>query len=150
MGHLRHHGGERGLRHADPATDQPNVYAPYLAKSVTPSADYKTWTIGLRSGIKFQDGEPLNADAVKLNIDAWRKGVLLGFVFKNIANVTTQGDDTVIVTTTDPWVAFPAYLWSSGRTAIAAPAQINDDATCDTQHDRHRAVQADVVRPDHR
>ena len=31
-----------------------------------------------------------------------------------------------------PWVAFPAYLWSSGRTAIAAPAQLNNDATCDT------------------
>jgi len=113
-------------------TDQPNVYAPYLAKSVTGSPDYKTWTIVLRSGIKFQDGEPLNADAVKQNIDAWRKGILLGFVFKNIADVTTQGDDTVVVTTTDPWVAFPAYLWSSGRTAIAAPAQINNDATCDT------------------
>ena len=113
-------------------TDDPNVYAPYLAKSVTGSADSKTWTIVLRSGIKFHDGEPLNADAVKQNIDAWRKGILLGFVFKNIANVTTLGDDTVIVQMTDPWVAFPAYLWTSGRAAIAAPAQINNDATCDT------------------
>ena len=86
----------------------------------------------LRSGIKFHDGEPLNADAVKQNIDAWRKGILLGFVFKNVANVSTLGDDTVIVQMTDPWVAFPAYLWTSGRAAIAAPAQINNEATCDT------------------
>ncbi len=33
---------------------------------------------------------------------------------------------------TTPWVAFPAYLWTSGRAGIAAPAQLNDDATCDT------------------
>src|SRR5438270_6701582 len=32
---------------------------PYLAQSVTPSADYKTWTITLRPNIKFQDGSPL-------------------------------------------------------------------------------------------
>jgi peptide/nickel transport system substrate-binding protein len=114
-------------------TDDPNVYAPYLAKSVTGSPDSKTWTIVLRSGIKFHDGEPLNAVAVKQNIDAWRKGILLGFVFKNVANVVTLGEDTVIVQMTDPWVAFPAYLWTSGRAAIAAPAQINDDANCDTK-----------------
>jgi peptide/nickel transport system substrate-binding protein len=114
-------------------TDDPNVYAPYLAKSVTGSPDSKTWTIVLRSGIKFHDGTPLNADAVKQNIDAWRKGILLGFVFKNVANVTTLGEDTVIVQMTDPWVAFPAYLWTSGRAAIAAPAQINDEANCDTK-----------------
>jgi peptide/nickel transport system substrate-binding protein len=114
-------------------TDSPNVYAPYLAKSVTGSPDNMTWTIVLRSGIKFQDGEPLTADAVKQNIDAWRQGILLGFVFQNVANVTTQGTDTVVVTMKKPWVAFPAYLWSSGRTAIAAPAQLNAGDACDTK-----------------
>ena len=101
----------------------------------------------LRSGIKFQDGEPLNADAVKQNIDAWRKGVLLGFVFKNIADVTTQGDDTVIVTMTDPWVAFPAYLWTQRprRDRGAGPAQRRRHVR--HQHDRHRAVQAGSFDP---
>jgi len=113
-------------------TDKPDVYAPYLAKSVTPNADYTQWTITLRSGIKFHDGEPLNADAVKQNIDAWTKGLLLQFVFKNIASVATLGEDTVVVTMKQPWIAFPAYLWTSGRAAIAAPAQINNSATCDT------------------
>ncbi len=53
-------------------TRDPNVYAPYLAKSVDHNADYTEWTIVVRSGIKFQDGTPLDANAVKLNIDAWR------------------------------------------------------------------------------
>jgi peptide/nickel transport system substrate-binding protein len=116
-----------------PTTD-PNVYAPYLAKSVSHNADYTQWTIGLRSGIKFQDGEPLNAAAVKQNIDAWTKGTLLQFVYSNISGTTTPDDMTVVVTMKTPWVAFPAYLWTSGRTGIAAPAQLNDTPSgCSTK-----------------
>ena len=37
---------------------------PYLAESFTPSADFKSWTVKLRPGIKFHDGADLNADAV--------------------------------------------------------------------------------------
>ncbi len=112
-------------------TRDPNVYAPYLAKSVDHNADYTEWTIVLRPGIKFQDGTPLDANAVKLNIDAWRKGILLGFVFSDIQDTTVTAPDTVVVKTSVPWVAFPAYLWTSGRAAIAAPAQIGNAATCD-------------------
>ncbi len=112
-------------------TRDPNVYAPYLAKSIDHNADYTEWTIVIRSGITFQDGTPLDANAVKQNIDAWRKGILLGFVFQDIADTTVTAPDTVVVKTSVPWVAFPAYLWASGRTAIAAPAQLNDPQTCD-------------------
>jgi len=111
-------------------TNDPNVYAPYLAKSVTPNDDYTQWTIEMRDGITFQDGTPLDAAAVKKNIDAWTQGVLLGFVFKNIASTAVQGN-SVIVTTKVPWVAFPAYLWTTGRAGIAAPAQL-DSPDCDT------------------
>lgn len=112
-------------------TNDPNVYAPYLAKSITHNDDYTQWTITVRDGVTFQDGTPLNADAVKKNIDAWTKGVLLGFVFQNIASTAVQGD-AVVVTTKVPWVAFPAFLWSTGRVGIAAPAQL-DSPDCDTK-----------------
>jgi peptide/nickel transport system substrate-binding protein len=113
-------------------TNTPDKYAPYLAKSVTPNADFTEWTIVVRSGITFHDGTPLNADAVKQNIDAWRGGILLGFVFGNIADTTVTAPDTVVVKTKVPWVAFPAFLWVTGRAGIAAPAQLNNAATCDT------------------
>ena len=45
-------------------TDDPNVYAPYLAKSVEPNADYTEWTIVNRSGVTFHDGTPLTAEIV--------------------------------------------------------------------------------------
>ncbi len=41
---------------------------PYLAESITPNADATQWTIKVRSGIKFTDGTPVNADAVIDNI----------------------------------------------------------------------------------
>src|SRR5207248_6380203 len=38
---------------------------PYLAKSVAHDPTYTEWTITLRDGVKFHDGTPLTADAVK-------------------------------------------------------------------------------------
>src|ERR1700730_15561964 len=38
-----------------------------LAESWTHSDDYKTWTYKLRSGVKFHDGTPFNAQAVAFN-----------------------------------------------------------------------------------
>ena len=114
------------------ATDKPDVYAPYLAKSVTGNADSTEWTIVIRSGITFHDGTPLTAEVVKQNIDAWKAGILLGFVFSNIDTVSTLGPDTVVVKMKKPWVSFPAFLWTSGRAAIAAPAQLNAGDGCDT------------------
>ena len=111
-------------------TQDPNVYQPYLAKSVTPNDDFTQWTIEVREGITFHDGTPLTAEVVKQNIDAWRQGVLLNFVFQNVADTAVQGN-TVVVTTKVPWVAFPAFLWTTGRSGIAAPAQL-DSADCDT------------------
>jgi peptide/nickel transport system substrate-binding protein len=112
-------------------------YVPYLAKSVTPNATFDEWTITLRPGVKFHDGTPVDADAVKLNLDSLRGAnpnlpARLGvFTLANIAAVTVTDPQTVVVTTKTPWPAFPAYL-SSGRTGIAAPAQLNHPDTCAT------------------
>ncbi len=105
---------------------------PYLAKSVTHDPAYTKWTITLRPDIKFHDGTPLTADAVKQNIDAWRKGRLLGFVYTDVADVAVVDPLTVEVTTTVPWVDFDAFLYLSGRVGIAAPAQLANADTCPT------------------
>jgi peptide/nickel transport system substrate-binding protein len=107
-------------------------FVPYLAKSVTPSADYKTWTIGLRDDVKFQNGQPVDAAAIAQNITAWKTGQLFQFVYKNIDTVTATNPTTVTVTTTTPWPSFAGFLYLDGRAAIAAPAQLDNTNTCPT------------------
>jgi peptide/nickel transport system substrate-binding protein len=50
-------------------TDDNLQITPMLATSWTTSADGKTVTFKLRQGVKFHDGTPFNADAVKFNFD---------------------------------------------------------------------------------
>ncbi len=107
-------------------------YVPNLAESVTPNADFTQWTVKVRSGVKFHNGEALDAAAVKQNIDAWLKGSLLGFVFNNIQQVDVVDPLTVKITTKVGWPALPAYLYLVGRAGIAAPAQLNNPDTCAT------------------
>ncbi|MSU02667.1 ABC transporter substrate-binding protein [Tissierella pigra] len=42
----------------------------YLAESITPSEDYLTYTLKLKSGIKWHDGEDLNADDVIFTLNS--------------------------------------------------------------------------------
>ncbi len=47
----------------------PGKFEPGLAESWTISADGKEYTFKLRSDVKFQDGTPFNAEALKFNFD---------------------------------------------------------------------------------
>src|SRR5439155_25567499 len=50
----------------DPLTkmDADGKAQPHLAKEIVGSDDNKTWTITLRDGVTFHDGDPLTADVV--------------------------------------------------------------------------------------
>ncbi len=52
--------------------DENLAVVPMLATSWTVSRDGKTVTLKLRQGVKFQDGTPFNAEAVKFNFDRMR------------------------------------------------------------------------------
>src|SRR3954449_8812906 len=54
------------LLRVDPATEK-NV--PDAADSCDPSADFKTWTCKLKSGLKFSNGDPLTSADVKFSFD---------------------------------------------------------------------------------
>ncbi|MCB0976301.1 MAG: ABC transporter substrate-binding protein [Acidimicrobiales bacterium] len=111
-------------------------YVPYLAQKLDHNATYDEWTITLRKGIKFSDGSDLTAEVVKNNLDAYRgkypgrSSLLFTFVLSNIDTVEVTGPLTVKVTTKKPWVAFPAYLFSSSRLGIVGQAQLDSD-NCD-------------------
>jgi len=106
---------------------------PYLAQSVTGTANNTVWTIKLRPDIKFHDGSPLTAEVVKENLDHYRKdNPLFTFVFAEVKSVDVVDNLTLKVTTSVPWSAFPWFLWSSSRLGIMAKAQM-DSPDCNTK-----------------
>ncbi len=113
---------------------------PYLAKSVEPNADNTEWTITLRDGVTFHDGTPLDAAAVKANMDSWRGepgapnvGPLLPFVFQNVTDVQVVDTLTVKVVLDTPVADFDEGLFGVGRFGIMAPAQLNAGEECATK-----------------
>ena len=92
--------------------DSEGVPRPYLAESLTPNAALSEFTLKLRPNVKFHDGTPLNAAAIKeifdkyLNIPASR---LAGNV-SVVESVTTTDDLTAVYKLKSPNAAFPGLL----------------------------------------
>lgn len=105
--------------------DATGKWAPYLAESFTPSADFKTWTITMRPNVTFSDGTPVDGAAVANSLNTVRKDVLTGAALANMASVEVDPANplSVIVKTTDAWASMPAQL-STQVGYIVAPAQL--------------------------
>lgn len=111
-------------------------YVGYLAESLT-SPDNKVWTIKLRSGITYSNGEAFNAASVKQNIDIGRGAVTTYLstgvgVNANILQVDVVDDLTVKVTLERPDNDFLGLMYRAGRYVMRAPAQIASTSTCST------------------
>ncbi|KQZ85242.1 hypothetical protein ASD56_02450 [Microbacterium sp. Root166] len=112
----------------DDLTDE--VY-PKLAKSIS-SDDAKVWTLELRDGVTFTDGEPLNAEAVIFNLQrhiapdstSTAKAMLSG-----IETMDATGEYEVTITLSAPSGSFPlALTGSSSASLIGSPKALADPA----------------------
>ena len=84
---------------------------PKLALSWSHSDDFKTWTYKLRPGVKFQDGTPFNAQAVKENFDLQKDPAnkcRCAFYIAYIHDVQAPDELTVVYNLNDPTVNAPA------------------------------------------
>ena len=121
-------------------------YVPYLAQSITPSADFKVWTLKLRSGITFHDNEKFDAAAVKANLDASNgvqiltiglansactAGTNLGF-YSNILKSTVIDSLTLQINLHLANSEMPETLYASGRAFMRSPKQLTDPTKCGT------------------
>jgi peptide/nickel transport system substrate-binding protein len=77
---------------------------PGLAESWVRSADGKTWTFTLRSGVRFHDGTEFNAEAVKFSLERLLgvkphapPQVPYGQLYKDIAGIETPDPRTVVL-----------------------------------------------------
>ncbi len=93
--------------------DDKHEVQPKLALSWTHSDDFKTWTFKLRPGVKFHDGTPFNAQAVKENFDRQKDPAnkcRCAFYIAYIHDVQAPDELTVVYNMNDPTVNQPALL----------------------------------------
>jgi peptide/nickel transport system substrate-binding protein len=105
---------------------------PLLAQGWSVTPDNKTWGFKLKPGVKFHNGEPFNAEAVKFSFE---RAVAQGSVnkdkavFNNIVNIASTDELTVIVTLKNP---NPDFLFQLGQTT-ASIVEPKSAATNNTQ-----------------
>jgi peptide/nickel transport system substrate-binding protein len=88
-----------------------------LAESVTPSADARTWTVKVKSGLMFWDGSPINADAVVFSVNRIIDPKFPGNSASNFVGLKPSGikkidDLTVEFALDQPNAVFPEALAS--------------------------------------
>lgn len=83
---------------------------PLLAKSGTVAKDGLTWTIKLRTDVKFSDGTPMTSADVKFSLERASGGDGWGFLNTAIETITAPSADTVIIKTKFPWAPLLADL----------------------------------------
>jgi peptide/nickel transport system substrate-binding protein len=74
-----------------------STVVPYMAKSLEADAQGVVWTLKLRDGVKFSDGEPLNADAVLFNWDRIKDPATLSASAGAVVGVTWEKVDDLTV-----------------------------------------------------
>ncbi|MEN9506545.1 MAG: hypothetical protein RI958_2471 [Actinomycetota bacterium] len=109
------------------AFDASGKPVPYLAESIEANDDATVWTITLRSGITFHNGEAFDAEAVKLNFES----ILASAQFKDqlalVASLNVVDELTLDVTMSQPWGTFPTVLTGDIGSQVgymAAPAML--------------------------
>lgn len=121
-----------GLAVYDPVTiGRGGEVVPYLAESLEPSDDLTVWTLTLPDGVRFHDGEPLDAPAVVANLDRFTdpdaEAPFPGAAELAILESYEAIDDlTVEMRLAAPSAAFPAVL-SSNAGMFSSPAAIAAD-----------------------
>lgn len=82
-----------------------NGYYEELADGVDISEDGMTYTIHLREGVTFQNGEPLKASDVKFSYDRAMANSRFNYVTEMIEEVSVQDDATVVFKLNKPYSA---------------------------------------------
>src|SRR5262247_4824377 len=100
--------------------DESTQIVPGLAESWTISKDGLWYTFKLRKGIKFHDGTPLDAEAVKFSLERQinpehpanklGKYPFAGYFFGNVKAVEVVADDTVQFVLKEPRASFLSVL----------------------------------------
>ncbi len=106
-------------------------FHPWLAKSWTTSADGRTYTFELRSGVTFADGTPLDAAAVKATldhaVDPATKSKYAVSLLGPFQSATVVNPSTVAITLSQPYIPLLQAL-STAYLGIQSSKSLHDNA----------------------
>ena len=96
-----------------------NVAEPELAESWEASADAKTWRLKIRKGVEFHNGKSLTANDVMATLNyhrAEKSESVVKPLLAGVADISLDGDDTVVVSLSAGNADFPYILtdWHMG------------------------------------
>jgi peptide/nickel transport system substrate-binding protein len=98
---------------------------PHLAESLTTTDNGVTWTLRLRPGVKFSDGTPFDAEAVRLNWELHARPETRSYLAAAATGLKLQVTDPLTLTITPPApnAAFDRTV-ATKLTYIAAPSAL--------------------------
>jgi peptide/nickel transport system substrate-binding protein len=97
------------------------TWLPMLALSATPNANYTVWTVKLRQGITFTNGDDFNADIVVQNFAAAAADQTVGLAVRPIIAAVNKVDSyTVQFNLVIPFSTFPYSALSEQQTCYMA------------------------------
>jgi peptide/nickel transport system substrate-binding protein len=108
--------------------DEQAAAVPRLLTAWEPNATLDSWTLTLRDGVRFQNGEPFDAAAVKLNLDGIDSAPVSGAALKGLIVGTTVIDSHVLrVDLSQPWGAFPTSFLAGQSASMMAPEMLRSE-----------------------
>lgn len=118
-------------------TDENVTTHPWLLDRWEASDDLKTWTLYLREGIKFNNGDDLTSDDVVFSMEQWLDPEIASSMVGLLTSLSPTGIEKVDTTTVrlhldDPEIGIPEFLYHY-------PAQILN----------HRTFEGDILAAPH-
>ena len=114
--------------------EEDGALTPMLATSWDSNDEGTVWTFDIREGTEFHDGEPLNAEAVAVNLRRFVNpdvGAAYAFLLGTVEQIEAVDEYTLQLTLSQPFAPILSHL-SHSFVGIVSPAQLEDLAPDET------------------
>jgi peptide/nickel transport system substrate-binding protein len=97
-------------------TSPKGITTPYLLEKWEASPDLKSWTLYVRKGIQFNNGQPLTAQDVVFNFKQWLdpdtgSSMANSLAYLDASNIDSLDDYTVVLRLKTPTIFLPEHLF---------------------------------------